>query len=218
MKYNQRRISAEIKRFKDTIDRAYVMSLVCEINEKYCIELVNESLFQLKDTTINSWKVKIDKAVQIKADASALMMLAIFKFLSNDIVGSKEALHRARLESNTHGNLLCDLSEAFLLCFEGNLRDSKQLYKRVISSKSTPDLKAMNNIFSFLDQAISRYPEKPQIRFAYALLNDEFGDKNLASIEYAHFISETNGNNVFDRWSREAILRKQRIDTAKDIE
>jgi hypothetical protein len=66
-------------------------------------------------------------------------------------------------------------------------------------------------VLSFLCQAIVKYDGKPQIRFVYALLNDEFGDKSIASDEYETFISLVKENKIYKNWKREAEIRKSRI-------
>jgi len=60
----------------------------------------------------------------------------------------------------------------------------------------------MLGVFNFLGQATSTYPEKPQLRFAYALLNDEFGDKALAQEEFEEFLLKVNKTNdaSFVQW------------------
>jgi len=143
----------------------------------------------------------------------ALLLLAILKLLSQDIDGSKEAIRKARTSVPVSKQSSCNISDAFLLTIEGNLRDARKLYRKIINSRNIPDLGIMSNVFSFLGQAITAYPAKPQIQFAYALLNDEFGDRALAQKEFEEFIAKVNNSNDrgLMKWAREAKLRIQRI-------
>lgn len=58
-KYNKRRLPVEIIRFKNTIRKAYVVSLVNEVSEEYNNQLVNENLFSLDERVIRKWGLNI---------------------------------------------------------------------------------------------------------------------------------------------------------------
>ncbi len=206
-KYSQRRLSVEIVRFKNTIRKAYVVSLVKEVIEEYNEQLISENVFSLDGTILRKWEQKLNEALKLDGkDLDALLMLAIIRFLSNDLRGSKEAVVKARMNSSSQSLNICDVSEAFLMCFEGDLRGARKIYRRLINN-SPPDYKVMNNVFSFLYQSIEKHTDKPQIRFAYALLNDEFGDKTIATEAFEQFLSETEGKEFFNSWRREASIR-----------
>jgi len=214
LKFRQKRLTVGIRRFVRTISISYVLSIVQDVDQEYSNELANERIFQLQPSVIVKWEKAIKEALKVnEQDYGALLLLAIFKFLSHDIDGSKDAIRKARTSIPLHNQSSCDISDAFLLTFEGNLRDARKLYRKIINNKHIPALRVMSNIFSFLGQAVAAYPAKPQIQFAYALLNDEFGDRTLARKEFDEFISKVNNSNNggLTKWAREAKLRIQRI-------
>jgi hypothetical protein len=210
-KYNHKRLPIEIIRFKNTIQKAYVVSLVKGVVEQYNKELTDENIFSLNIQTVQRWKDTLNRAIDIdNQDYNGYLSLAIINFLSNDVSGAKESIRRARQYIPFQGQNLCDISEAFLLCFEGNLRVARKLYKKL--TKNPPTYHTINSVCSFLNQAIGAFKDKPQIRFVYALLNDEYGDKSIASCEFNKFISEVEGNEFYEKWKREASLRIKRLE------
>jgi len=214
-KFNCRRIPVEIQRYKQTIKKAYIISLSDHVRDEYAKALEEETIFRLPHEKIKTWERDLNEVLcKNEHHRSALMLLAIIKFLSKDIINSKEYIKKARVKTPTDLKFQanCDLSEAFLLAYEGKMIESKKLYKKVLHSKNVPEKSVMDEIFSFIGQAIVAFPDKPLIRFIHGLLNDELGDKILACDEFRRFVSEANN---MPRWTREAKKRIERIEVVK---
>jgi hypothetical protein len=130
-----------------------------------------------------------------------------------NVQDAKEALRQAKPLVSIGEQSVCDLSLAFLLAFEGDLVGARKIHRNVINSKNTPNPQAMKDVFTFLAQVIDAYPQKAQIRFVCALLNDEFGDKALAKEEFENYLAKMGDNVITDvgRWRREAKIRISRI-------
>jgi len=213
-KYAHKRLPIEIQRFKKTIQTAVVVSLVDIILKEYNKALFDERLFSLGQHTLQKWSGALNEGLRIDNQSfGALLLLAIVQFLSSDVNGAKDSIRKARQFMPLQGHNLCDLSEAFLLCFEGNLREARKIYKKL--TKNPPTYQTMSNIFSFIAQAIEAFKDKPQIRFVYALLNDEYGDKSIALEEFNKFILETESNELYKQWNREACIRIKRIEQSE---
>jgi tetratricopeptide (TPR) repeat protein len=213
-KYSQRRVPVEIKRFVSTVSEVYVISLVEGVRQRYLGELAKEKIFQLHAETIQKWEASLREALRIKEHSPhALLLVAILRFLSGDIDGAVAAIRKGRASTPAEQQSPCDLSEAFLLAFTGRLRDAKKLYKKMVDSKYVPDPRLLWDVLQFLEQAISAFPDKPQIQFLYALLNDEFGDRALGQKEFEEFLTKVRdaSDEHLKRWAREAKFRIARI-------
>jgi len=213
-KYRQRRLPIETKRFVATISDAYVVSLIESVRQRYLGELVKERIFQLDGETIHKWETLVREALRIKQeDSRALLLLAILRFLSNDTDGALEVVRKARMSTPPQAQAACDFSEAFLLAFKGRLREAKNLYKKTAENKYVPDFRLLSDVSGFLEQAMSAFPEKPEIQFLYGFLSDEFGDKTLAQKEFEEFVAKVTdqSDDQLKRWAREAKFRIERI-------
>ena len=216
-KYNQKRLPVEIRRFKDTIRLAYVMSLVKKVSQEYNTELVKEKIFQIDIPILQRWDHSLNEALNIDSgNFDALLLFAIIRFLLKDVAGAKDSIRKSRQFTPAQNQSICDLSEAFLFCFEGDLREARKIYRKI--AKNPPSHQTINGVFSFLCQAIEAFSDKPQIRFVYALLNDEYGDKFIASEEFAKFILETEGIDLYKQWNREAKFRIKRTEQSNENE
>lgn len=214
-KYNQKRLPIEIIRFKNTIQNAYVISLINQVSREYRKTLVDETIFRVNIGILQGWKHTLDEAFRIdNKKFDALLLMAIVGFLLKDVEDAKNSIRKARQLVPFQNQNLCDLSEAFLICYEGNLREARKIYRKL--TKNPPSSQTMTDIFCFLHQAIETFVDKPQIRFVYALLNDEYGDKSIASDEFKIFISETDGIDIYKQWNREAKLRLKRIEQSDE--
>ena len=211
-KYGQLRCSPETKRFKQRVADAYASAISFDIQDCYLRELEDEKIFQLPPHQITEWKSRIENAIKISPyNPNLFMQLAIYEFLSGHVAQAKDAIRKSRQLIPIGQQYTYDLSEAFLLAFEGHLREAKHLYKKVSESGSLPNANNMYQIITFLHQACEKYQDNLEIRFLYGIFNYEFGDKNLAYKELEKFCSLAESKPNLSRWVQEARIRMERI-------
>ncbi|MDD5063276.1 MAG: hypothetical protein PHQ35_00770 [Phycisphaerae bacterium] len=211
VKYNQRRRIAPISRFIENIKQLYAISLLQEVRLEYLQELYEERLFQIPQPKLEAWLKQTNSALQLDPanSTTSYALIAIFQFLLGDIPAAKTSIRMSRNNLQKETQISCDFSEAFLLAYEGNLREAKKIYKRIMTY--APSLALLNSVLFFLTQAITKYPDKPQFKFIYALLNEGFGDVKLAITEYQEFIKVSESIPKFSQWVKEARFRIERL-------
>jgi hypothetical protein len=218
-KYGQLRCPIETKRFKQRVADAYASAIDFEVWNCYSRELDNERIFQIPQNKIIEWKDRIANAIKVSEQNSNLyVQLAIYEFLGGDIRKSKEAIRKACQLLLPKQQSSCLLSEAFLFAFDGDLREAKRLYKRVLKSDNPPSANTIYQVVLFLHQTCERYPDKLEVRFLYGIFNYEFGDKNLAYKELEQFCNSAESKPELSGWVREARIRMERIENELDNE
>lgn len=211
-KYGRLRCSIETKRFKQRVADAYATAISFDVLDCYRRKLEEEKIFQAPKNQIVNWKNRIESAINLSGqNPNLFLQIAIYEFLSGNMVQAKDAIRKSRQLGPLGQQSVCDLSEAFLLAFEGNLREAKHLYKKVLESHNLPNASTIYQITTFLDQVCEKYQNNLEIRFLYGIFNYEFGDNNLAYKELEKFCTLAESKPNLSRWVQEARLRMKRI-------
>jgi len=119
------------------------------------------------------------------------LLQAILAFHRGELSEAERWVRLAQRSLGQH-ELAPHLSLAFLALWRA---DNAQALKEYIRAKNCPrfNLKTVTSVVRFLDAIADRHPERRQLRFGVAFVNDHFLDKERASAEYARFLSESDG-------------------------
>jgi hypothetical protein len=158
-----------------------------EVYEKYLVDHITDRRF---DRYAVMYESIITRIVEITRDAAKWMLSrAILEFHRGNIPEAKRQIAEAKnFFKNTNPGPY--LSAAFLGLWEEAYTTAFREYIRA-SRCNDPDLKMIVGIIRFLSGIIEAYPEKQQIKFGLAFVNDWFFDKVAAKREYSAFLQET---------------------------
>ena len=116
------------------------------------------------------------------------LLKAIICFHFGDVDEAKKGVSNAKaFEKN---DLAPYLSSAFLRLWDGTYRSALQEYMRA-KRCSHFDQRVVLSVLAFFDSILKIRPEKKQLRFGLAFVNDWFFDSRTAIIEYNRFLDDT---------------------------
>jgi hypothetical protein len=180
----------EVRRFYSNIKTDAAFCLTSKTEIEYLRELRGNRLFAIPEATLRAWLQSVEEAIKLDGQNSGhYLMKAIYIFLLGDVPQSLTAARGAR---NKAPKAMSgpNFSLAFLYNFMGDLRCSRNEYRRALAKKTSYDSEALTNIMLFIRQAMVQFPNKPQLRLAIGLLELYRGDPDRGREEIRRFIDE----------------------------
>jgi tetratricopeptide (TPR) repeat protein len=135
--------------------------------------------------------------------------IAIIYFHFGKIRASREAIEKAK--KIAPNNAVPHFSSAFLYLWKDDIKKALKEYSR--AKKQLPDVGVALRVLLFLQGLLRVQPEKIQLLFSLAFVNDYFFDKVQAKRDYELFIEKAKGNPVYVPlcdYSSKRILELQR--------
>jgi hypothetical protein len=126
-------------------------------------------------------------------DKEFALLNAIMKFHFGDIRGAKQEVKTAKREHSKEDPSPY-LSSGFLHLWESNYPSALQEYMRARRYVPTNQLN-IANVIRFFHGVMDANPEKKQLRFGLAFVNDWFFDRQLGAEEYRIFLRDTEAIN-----------------------
>lgn len=137
---------------------------------------------------------------------------AIIEFHYGDIKNSQKYLIRAKQRlSGTQLNIV--LSRAFLYLWTGEYDKAYLAYNKVTDA-SDYNHHIIFGVLTFLDSVLNNNPDRVEIRFGLAIVEDNFLDKEMAVKEYKKFIEEAQGKETLRTLIDYSSSRLKTIETA----
>jgi len=209
-KYNSARVPFPVRRFQETIKRAFIVSLVEGVRMAYQNELYAEHIFRLDSQVLDEWSRKLGTAIELDENVpGARLLLAVVAFLRNDI-GTAHKHLRDECQKFPASRIACAFSQAFLATFAGEYLSARKLYRKAMADPGVTRPEFIQPILSFLEQAAFEYKDKPALVFVIGLLNDELHDSVRAHSAFQEFVVLADGHEPLKRWVQEAKIRIQR--------
>jgi len=209
-KYNSARVPFPVRRFQETIKRAFIISLVEDVRIAYENELYEERIFRLPPPVLDQWNQKLGQAIELDENVpGARLLLAVVAFLRNDI-GIAQKYLRDECQKFPVSRIPCAFSEAFLATLSGEYLNARKLYRKAMADPKVTRPAFIQPILSFLEQAACEYKDEPALIFVVGLLNDELNDSVRALSAFQEFVVTADGHEPLKRWVQEAKIRIQR--------
>jgi len=204
--------SAPMQAFAHRINCDLANALLSEIGERYAKYLDDDRLFQIPGDELDSFVAKAEQASKLNPDSPrAFLELAIFRFLKGQIDAAIAAA-RAGAQRAAAKESIPNLSLAFLYNFKGDFRSSDKEYGRGLQKPSSFDEDMIRQCLFFIRQSIERFPSKPQLRVAFAVLVIARGEKSIGIDELKTFLDETRGQKhlrLFQRYAKRVVKEFQ---------
>lgn len=165
--------------------------LTASTDVEYLEYLRSNRLFLIPKSKLDMWLNNVNQAIKLdRQHFGHFLMKAAILFLLGQFPESLEAAKQShdRASKDEAGP---NFSLAFLYNFNGDFERSKKQYRRALNKKTSYEREMIQNILTFIRQAILHFPEKPQLRFALGLLELNRGDPNVGRQLLAQFIGET---------------------------
>lgn len=132
----------------------------------------------------------MNKAIKLdRQNSNHFLSKAIYLFLLGRLPEAIDAAQRSR-ELAPKAISAPNFSLAFLYNFTGNFNKSRIEYKRALAKKTSYNQEMLTNILDFIRQAIVRFPDKPQLQFAFGFLEINRGDPRRGRQEIAAFLNK----------------------------
>jgi hypothetical protein len=114
---------------------------------------------------------------------------AILKFHFGDVSGAKREVNNAK-QQHTKTDPSPHLSSGFLNLWEGSYQAALKEYMRAKRYVATNPLN-ITTVIRFFHGVMDARPDKTQLRFGLAFVNDWFFDRDAGVTEYRKFLEET---------------------------
>jgi hypothetical protein len=132
----------------------------------------------------------VNEAIKLdRQNSHHFLIKALYFFLLARIPEAIDAAQRSRVLA-PKAISAPNFSLAFLYNFNGNFKKSRMEYMRALGKKTSYDPEMLRNILDFIRQAIVRFPEKPQLQFAFGFLHINRGDPQKGRQEIATFLNK----------------------------
>lgn len=126
----------------------------------------------------------------------------------------KEALNALdEIEKLNPESLHPIFSRPFLTLWQRKYKPALRYFKRLTNLKSPPPPFTLS-VISFYDSLISQYPNRHELKFGSAFINDFFCDRKIAQENYKSFLDVVKNNKTYaplDAYASERLLELQNV-------
>jgi tetratricopeptide (TPR) repeat protein len=126
------------------------------------------------------------------------LTLAVIAFHFGDTRQAKRLLFSLRKMFKKRRDASVLLSLGFIYLWEGNYSMALGKYRHILTNGDVLGIGSFLNVIRFIDGLIQHHPEKPELLFASAFLNEQFFDAKTATREYEIFIASTVSAEMID--------------------
>jgi tetratricopeptide (TPR) repeat protein len=201
----------ELAKFSANVRRNHVEAIAFQMHKEYQQIFRSLGIFHATKEEVGRWRMKLNEAIRLdKRDSRLFVMLTILCFLAGDIDEALKSCKKAH-ECAPSADPSPDFCFAFLHLYTGDFRRARNSYKIALAKKGSYNTSLVAEILEFIQQAIAQYPDKFQLHFALALLNEERLDRSTAKQEYILFIERAKSDPYYSKFVGEAIRRLDRL-------
>lgn len=126
---------------------------------------------------------------------------------------TKDALHTLNEIEKLSPNSLHPLfSRPFLTLWQRKYKPALRYFKRLTNLKNPPPAPFILSVISFYESLISQYPDRHELKFGSAIINDLFCDRKIAQENYESFLEAAKNNSAYaplDAYALERLLALQ---------
>lgn len=180
--------NAQITAFLQAIKSCLTIALQASFTRTYESQLVDHITDRAYDEHARKCEAILANLLRLnRRSASYFLGNAIIRFHFGDIAGARaEIEHAKRLSAFGHAGPY--LSMAFLNLWEKQYRPAFMQYMRAGRCKDQ-GLETIMSVLLFLNTMLRLYPDRHELRFAIAFVNDRFFDQRMALRDYKIFLA-----------------------------
>lgn len=183
-----------IQRFYDQVIEDLISCLAQQFTEEYDHHVVEN----ISDHTVSEHVTKcstiLDRIQQLSPSPDEHdLVRAILHFHAGDLLAARACVSRAS-KSLPRSDVGPHLSFAFLNLWEEKYPAALRAYRRA-SGCTRIHPRVIMSVIQFLGGLVSKHPEKPQLRYGLAYVNESFFDSKRAIEEYERFLEESRDAN-----------------------
>jgi hypothetical protein len=203
----------QLEFFRRAIRRALHAALLAQFNVVYETKLLPHIGLRNGDSAAAECAHIVDRLESISGQIDRYALTrAIFSFHFGRLAEAR-ALALQSKRGIPPNDPSPSISLAFLSLWEGKYGDALKHYLRA-KRGDIWDFNMITNVLGFLEGVIENNPEKQQLRFGLAFLNDAFFDPAVAEKEYAEFLRLTEGKTELKILRNQASSRLRAIGAA----
>lgn len=183
--------------FVEAIRSCLTVALHAAFTLRYNKSLVNHVTDRSYDAEATACDELLQKLVRLNKRTDAFYLgRAIIRFHFGDMAGAKDAVeHAARLAPSDHA--APPLSKAFLLLWARDYRKAFLEYMRAGKCREY-NTETVTSVLLFLNTMLSLHPDRSELRFALAFVNDRFFDQEVARDEFRNFLENSTDPELTD--------------------
>ncbi len=214
-KANAKANNPQITAFLQAVKSCLSVALQASFTRIYDSQLVDHITERAYDDQARQCEVILGRLLKLsRSTASYFMGNAIIRFHFGDIAGAKAAIeHAKRLSSFDHAGPY--LSMAFLNMWERQYRPAFMQYMRAGRCKNQ-GVETITSVLQFLNTMLRLHPDRHELRFAIAFVNDRFYDQQIALRDYRMFLLSKPDSNL-DEFKLFATRQVNKIESAELI-
>lgn len=180
--------NAQITAFLQAIKSCLTVALQASFTRTYESHLVDHITDRAYDEQARQCEAILANLLRLnRRTASYFLGNAIIRFHFGDIIGARAAVeHAKRLSAFDHAGPY--LSMAFLNLWEKQYRPAFMQYMRAGRCKDQ-GVETITSVLLFLNTMLRLHPDRHELRFAIAFVNDRFFDQRMALRDYKIFLA-----------------------------
>lgn len=180
----------QLEFFRGSIVRAVRAALISDFTDAYEKHLIPRLTTRAGDAAAAKVKKVVDRLVSLSGeDRGWQLATAILKFHEGDVPGAVQTVREAQ-RCMPVGDPAPSLSLAFLALWDGRYQDALKYYARARRAVA-PNPAMVTGVLAFLESVAENNPDRPEVRYGLATVNDSFFDASVARREYAEFLRRT---------------------------
>ncbi len=183
----------QLRLFSNSIVSCLTVTLITDflfIYKKYLIDHITQRKY---DNYANQCMEILNKLLELnKKTSDYYLLLAIIHFHFERNKAALVAVKKAK-ELSPSNSALPHFSFAFLSLWKGHYHNALKEYLKTKKCAS-PHISQINDIIAFLQGILINRPDKVQIIFGLAFVNDEFFDPHQAIKDYKSFLNKSRNN------------------------
>ena len=183
----------QLRLFSNSIISCLTVTLRAQFKFIYDEYLIDHITQRDHDKYANQCMEILNKLVEIdKRTSGYYLTLAIIHFHYEDDKAAWDTVKKAK-ELSPPNSALSHFSFVFLSLWKGNYHNALKEYSRT-KRCAVPNTDVIISIISFLHGILKNHPDKFQIFFGLAFVNDEFFDPQQAIKDYKSFLNKSRNN------------------------
>lgn len=192
-------------RFSNFISRWFQRNEFCWTLDYYHKNLAPNISSRFADSAAQICQERLQFLLGLNPKFSDYLNLqSILQFHRNDVKGALKTIDE--LEKQSPKGFPPMFSRPFLTLWQRKYKPALRYFKR-LENKISPPPPFIMSVVSFYESLILQYPDRHELKFGSAFVNDLFCDQKIAQENYVRFLAEAKGTETYSPLTEYAAER-----------